>query len=596
MTTTLLESQRQSQELLGTIFEQQFADYGQILRWRAECQADRLAYTFLSNGERETRSYTYESLDRRVRAIASELEEEECAGERVLIVLPSDLDFTLAFLACLYSRATAVTTVPPTTEEQLRRLNGIAKDSEAKVILSSERVIERVSSQLRDCPALKNATWIAIETIDDQKAACWADPGASWDDLALLQYTSGSTSEPKGVMISHRNLARIGHAHEETFGVNSDDIGVSWIPQSHDMGLIFGVLQPLYSGFPVYLMTPMAFLKKPVRWLQAISRYRATVSITPNFAYDMCVESVKDHELRELDLASFSLAANGAEPIRRSTYESFAEKFASTGFKRTAFSSAYGMAETTLAVSVGAREKSFRFRRVDADMLELGMVVDANHGGKTRDVVSCGRVTSHADVAIVNPLSLTKLSVDKIGEVLIRGSIVGMGYWQNQKATEETFHVYTEDGEGPFLRTGDLGFVDEKGELFLSGRAKDVIIIQGKNHAPQDLELTVETCHPAVRPRQVAAFSVDAGQSEAVVVIAELDKHCPAGTDPLAVARHAARRVASEHQVPVLDVVFVKRGQCPKTTSGKIQRQRAKSLYLNGDFTQVASFRNPLFQ
>lgn len=581
-----LAIERPDEEVLG--------DYGALLRWRAGRQPRRLALIGLDNGERESIRLTYQELDARVRGLAAVLQARGAAGERVLVVLPSDVHYTVAFLACLYAGATAVTTVVPTTREQLARLGGVAADAQAKLVLATSDTRRRLEGRLEELAWLAAADWIAIDDLPFAEAEAWIDPGCSWEDIALLQYTSGSTSSPRGVMVTHRNLLRVGEYQEWLFDLTPRDFGVTWLPQSHDMGLIYGVLQPLFTGYPACVMTPMAFLKRPMRWLKAISRYQGTISIVPNFAYDLCVEEAVEEDFSELDLRSFTQAINGAEPVRKTTMDRFAATFARAGFRPEALSVGYGMAESTLAVTGGFRGRRAVTQTLSRNALASHLAVPAGPGEGASEVVGCGRFGFGVEVVIADPQTLEPLPANHIGEILVAGEILARGYWRNEEATTATFRVFTTDGRGPFLRTGDLGFLADDAVLYVTGRCKDLIIINGRNLAPQDVELAAEGAHPDIRARHTAAFSVEHQGREMVVIVAEIRREA-GDASPGALGELVARKVASDHQAPVLEVVFVRRGECPKTTSGKIQRQKARTLYLEGGFTVLGKFVNPLF-
>ncbi len=572
--------------------EANLGDYGGVLRWRAQTQPDRVAYIALSNGEEETAAYNYAQFDQRVRRVAAVLQAAGATGERVLLVLPSDLDFTVAFWSSLYAGATAVTTIVPSTRGQLSRLHDVALDAEARFVVSTVAIRERIADGLQ---LPEGTTWICLDDLPEGEAADWEAPKISWDDLALLQYTSGSTSRPRGVMVTHRNLLRLGHYQEKIFRLTPSDRVVTWLPQSHDFGLMYGVLQPCFSGFAAVVMSPMAFLKRPMRWLRASQQYGGTIMLAPNFAFELCAEAYRETGGESLDLSRVSLLVNGAEPIRRATYERFVETFEPCGFRARALTSAYGLAETTLGVSGTPRNEMYRWLRVDRSAFAEGRFQLAETDLGAQEVMSCGCFGSELDIRIVNPATRQPLQPFQVGEIWIQGPIVARGYWRNEEATAELFGARLADGTGPFLRTGDLGFLCDRNELFITGRCKDVIIVNGKNHAPQDIELTLELSDPSIRPHHGVAFSVDRDGREVLVVAVELKREFQATADLESLGRTLVRRVALEHQIPVAEVVFLERGGCPKTTSGKVQRQRARSLYLEGQLEVFGRYVNPVF-
>ncbi len=572
--------------------EAQLGDYGGVLRLRARLQPDRVAYISLSSGDEETARYTYSEFDHEVRRLAAALQAAGATGGRVLIIQSSDLHYTLAFWACLYAGATAVTTIVPSSREQMRRLGLVAADAGARHVLCQQSVRTRLEGTL-ELP--EGTAWVAMDELPEVEAHDWRHSPVDWESVAVLQYTSGSTSDPRGVMVTHRNLLRIGAYQERLFSLTPDDRAVVWLPQSHDFGLMLGVLQPVYSGYEAVVMNPMAFLKRPLRWLAATHDYRATVWLAPNFAYDLCVDAVKDSGTNGIDLSSLSLVVNGAEPIRKSTYENFIATFQPVGFDPVAFSNAYGLAETTLAVTCSPRDELYRCAHLSRHALGSGKAVAARPGESAFDVMDCGAPLPGLDIRVVDPVRSLPLGADEVGEIWVAGPLVTRGYWGKPTDTEQVFGARLADGTGPFLRTGDLGYRCGSGNLHITGRCKDVIIVHGKNHAPQDIELTVEGSHLAIRPHCGAAFSVDHGGREVAVVAVELRRECLPGLDLDEVGRTILRRVALEHQVPLGEVVFLARGGCPKTTSGKVQRRRVRQMYLDGALESVGRHVGPTF-
>jgi acyl-CoA synthetase (AMP-forming)/AMP-acid ligase II len=433
----------------------------------------------------------------------------------------------------------------------------------------------------------------------------WRKPGVTCTTFALLQYISGSTAEPKGVMIRHGNLLHNSAYIHRLFAIVPGGVTVTWLPAFHDMGLMNGIIQPVYKGRPCYVMPAVSFLMRPMRWLQAISRYKATISGGPNFSYELCTRSVTPEERETLDLRSWEVAYNGAEPIRADTMERFAATFADCGFHRGAFHPCYGLAEATLLVSGGSLSDGM-FRRIDAAAFEQNQVVEAAAGQPNlRSLVGSGHSLPDTRIVIAHPESLTACAADQVGEIWVSGPSVTEGYWNRPEDTERTCRAYLRDtGEGPFLRTGDLGFMKD-GELFVTGRLKDLIIISGRNLYPQDIELTVEQSHPALRPACCAAFSVDGAREEQLIVAAEVEpRYQPGGRSPSegeararpkgrlsldveAVVRAVRRSVAEEHDVRVHKVVLLRAGRIPKTTSGKVKRRSCQASFLDGTLERL---------
>ncbi|HWS54864.1 MAG TPA: condensation domain-containing protein, partial [Pyrinomonadaceae bacterium] len=564
----------------------------ELLRHRADRTPDKRAYTFLAAGEDEEESLTYGELERRVRAVAAALRASGAEGERALLLYPPGLDFIVGFFGCLYAGAVAVPVYPPDPAQPartLKRLQAVIADARAEVAMTTSPILRRFGGVLEQSPHLKSLRWLASDAAaGEADAAAWRMPELTRESLAFLQYTSGSTGAPKGVMLTHGNLLHNASVVYRAFSHTPDDKYISWLPTFHDMGLMAGVLQPLYGDLPAVLMSPLAFLQKPLRWLQAITRHRGTTSGGPNFAYDLCLRKITPAERASLDLSSWAVAFNGAEPVRHETLERFAEVFAPCGFRREALYPCYGLAEATLIVSGGRRSGGYVVRKVDARALEDHRVVEAPEaeGVEVRALVSSGRALCEQEVAIVRPDTLARCADGEVGEVWVSGPSVGQGYWNRPEESEPVFRARVAGtGEGPFLRTGDLGFVRD-GELCVTGRHKDLIIIRGHNHYPQDIEWAAEQSHPALRKGCGAAFAVEAEGEERLVVVQEVDPaRLPA--DPEEVFDAIRRAVAEAHELQVYGVALLKPGSVPKTSSGKIQRRACRDGFLRGELEEV---------
>ncbi len=563
-----------------------------LLRWRALHQSDQRAYTFLADGETEEDHLTYSELDRQAQAIGAMLQSLEATGERALLLYPPSLDYIAGFFGCLYAGVITVPAYPPDParlDRTLPRLQAIVADAQATVALTTAPILAMAQFLFDQAPALKAMKWLPTDTIAGSVEHKWQEPAITGDSLAFLQYTSGSTRAPRGVMLSHSNLLYNSTLISQAMGLTSDSVVVSWLPPYHDMGLIGAILQPLYGGFPCILMSPVSFLQRPFRWLQAISRYQATGSGGPNFAYDLCVRKITPEQRATLDLSSWSVAFNGSEPVRRETLDRFTEAFEPCGFRREAFYPCYGLAEATLMVSGGPPPQTYAsgswkaadtiLYTVQKGAIERDQVVEAS--GKNEDaqtLVGCGQCLMGQEIVIVHPESLTQNPPDQVGEIWVSGPSVAQGYWGRPDETEQTFRAYLADtGAGPFLRTGDLGFM-RGGELFITGRLKDLIIIRGRNHYPQDIEFTVERSHPALRPGCGAAFSVDVGGEERLVVVHEVYTNRQWDADEVVGAIRQA--VAEAHEVQVYAVALIRPRSIPKTSSGKIQRRACRALFL----------------
>jgi acyl-CoA synthetase (AMP-forming)/AMP-acid ligase II len=547
-----------------------------LLRLRADERPEGLAYAFVDDGGRDGRRLSYDELDGEARRIAAWLQASLAPGDRALLLFPAGLDFLKAFFGCLYAGVIAIPAPPPEAsrlKRTLPRLRAIAADAGVSRVISHPSLLALVAGS-GDAPGLEAVEHLDLGAIPPDFAEPWCEPRLKADDLAYLQYTSGSTTSPKGVMVSHRNVVHHCGYLRRCCEYTPESLSVTWLPYFHDYGLIEGLLAPLSNGTPAHVMSPFAFLKRPFQWLEAISRHRATHTQAPNFAYDQCVRRVRPEQLAKLDLGCLRSAGNGAEPINPRVLESFYRTFAPCGFRWEAFCPAYGLAEATLMVSCCSPSLSPRVVRFRADALAEHRVVAAEGGDvAAREVTSCGRIVCEFDVAIVDPETMTRRADDEVGEIWLRDPSVARGYWRRDEDTEATFRaVLADTGEGPYLRTGDLGFVRD-GELYVTSRIKDLIIVAGANHHPQDIEWTVERCDPDVWPGGAAAFSVAVDGEERLVVAAEVERGSTQTYADIAKLLDAIKRaVVEEHEVPVHAVLLLARGSLPKTASGKVQR------------------------
>ncbi|MBN1991920.1 MAG: AMP-binding protein [Anaerolineae bacterium] len=552
-----------------------------LLRWRAVHQPQRRAYTFLEDGETEAIHWNYAELDHHARAIGAQLRNLGAAGERVLLLYPPGLNYIAGFFGCLYAGAVAVPTYPPRRNRLDFRLEMIVKDSQAAFCLAEAAVLSGLEQRLAQLPDLAQLQWLATAQIDNTLAGQWQAPAITADTLAFLQYTSGSTGSPKGVKISHGNVLHNAAMIQHGFGDTPASRGLSWLPPYHDMGLV-AIIQPLYVGAPTVLMSPVAFLQKPVRWLRAISHFEATTSGGPNFAYDLCLEKITPEQCNGLDLSSWDLAFTGAEPVRPETIEKFTQTFAPYGFRREAFYPCYGLAEATLFVTGGLRTAPPVVQYVDRTALGQNQIMPvpacAEHA---HAIVGCGQGGAGQKILIVDPETLKPCRPAEIGEIWVAGPHVSRGYWNKPELSAQTLNAHLAGtGDGPFLRTGDLGFLQD-GELFITGRRKDLIIIRGQNHYPQDIELTVEKSHPALQPGAGAAFSIDVQGAERLVIAQEITRHARQTLNVAEVTGAVRRAVLAEHGLDVYAVLLLKPVSIPKTTSGKIQRQACKTGFLD---------------
>ncbi|RKH00252.1 amino acid adenylation domain-containing protein, partial [Corallococcus sp. CA053C] len=574
---------------------EQCATLVDLLRMRAEQRPEVTAYRFLSTGDidGDIEQWTYAELDHRVRSTAALLQQAGAQQERALLLYPPGLEFVSAFLACSAAGVVAVPTYPPDPmriERTLPRLQAIARDSRARYVLTTAAIQEMGQELLPQAPELAAAQWIVTDQPTEALSSVWRPPDITPDTLAFLQYTSGSTGQPKGVMISQRNVLHNQKLIAQGFGHYGDPEVhvVGWLPLFHDMGLIGNVLQPLFLGNTCTLMSPIDFLMRPMRWLEAVSHFRGTTSGGPNFAYDLCARKAKPHEIERLDLRSWAVAFNGAEPIRKETLDRFTETFQPAGFRREAFYPCYGLAEATLLVTGVERGTPPLCKTVSADGLERNTLVDASGDGDAGVIlVGCGQGSAEQTLAIVPPGTRRACPDGTVGEIWVSGDSVARGYWDRPELSEQTFGATLEDGDGrTFLRTGDLGCVVD-GQLFVTGRLKDLIILRGRNHYPQDIELTLERSHRAVRAGCCAAFSITVGGEERLAVAAEVDLRGD-GVTTDALVEAIRRAVAEHHGVHAHAVVLLQAKSIPKTSSGKIQRHACRNGFLAGTLETVS--------
>ena len=545
------------------MFETTPTTINDVLRRRAELTPHRRVFLFLESGEREGASYTFAELDRKARAIGTRLEALGAKGKRVLLPHPPGLEFVASFFGCLYSGAVAVPACSSLLSTRHHdRLRFIVEDADAEFILAPSTQLQNLTDQ----EWTVRLSLLAADEVAETKGADWSPAQVGPDDVAYIQYTSGSTSSPKGVVISHRNVLSNQKMIQSAFRTTEDSVVVSWLPHFHDMGLVGVVQHAVYAGMSVVLMAPLDFIRRPAQWLRAISKYRASISGGPNFAYDLCVERIKDEAASELDLSGWILAFNGSEAVKPDTIKRFVEKFGKAGFRRECFYPCYGLAEATLFVSSRASVKPFPSRREG-------------------EVVSCGQGWDSELVLIVDPKTHRRCADGTEGEIWVAGPHVAKGYWRRPVETREIFEAQLSDtGEGPFLRTGDLGYLSG-GELHITGRLKELIILHGKNHYPQDIEATAAASHPLLRRDGGAAFSVEVAGREQLVLFQEVNRQTP--VEKAFEIKCAIRKALAENRsVKPYSVVLFKPNTIPKTSSGKIKRSACRTDLLQNSFAE----------
>ncbi|WLH88802.1 non-ribosomal peptide synthetase [Pseudomonas sp. FP453] len=550
----------------------------QSLQRRAAQTPDQVALRFLAESAEHSVVLSYRDLDQRARTIAAALQANAALGDRAVLLFPSGPDYVAAFFGCLYAGVIAVPAYPPesTRRHHQERLLSIISDAEPRLLLTIASLAEGLS-QIENAPPV-----LSVDSLEN--AGDWIAPDLQPDDIAFLQYTSGSTALPKGVQVSHGNLVANEVLIRRGFGIdlNPDDVIVSWLPLYHDMGLIGGLLQPIFSGVPCVLMSPAYFLGRPLRWLEAISEYGGTISGGPDFAYRLCSERVSESALERLDLSQWRVAYSGSEPIRLDTLERFAEKFAVCGFTADNFFASYGLAEATLFVAGGKRGHGIPALRVD----EQALAANRAEPGQGSAIMSCGTSQPEHAVLIADPHTLTELPDSCVGELWASGPSIAHGYWRNPEATAKTF---VQHAGRTWLRTGDLGFI-RFGEVYITGRLKDLLIVRGHNLYPQDIEQTIEREVEVVRKGRVAAFAVNDGGLEGIGIAAEISRSVQKILTPEALIKAIRQAVAEAYQEAPCVVVLLNPGALPKTSSGKVQRAACGLRHADGSLDSYAQF------
>lgn len=558
----------------------------------AAAHPSRSALIFLETGDERSVELSYQSLHRRAMAVAAELANRGLCGERVLLLLPSGLEYVVSFLGCLYAGVIAVPAYPPRNNWHAERISVIVRDTGAYAMLTLSSLADGMRERLAIGGDAAESV-IAIDQVDYQQPGFINDQVEA-DSIAYLQYTSGSTGDPKGVMVRHGDLLGNCALYSNALGVGQGETTVSWLPIFHDMGLVQGIIMPLTLGGTAVFMPPAAMVQKPVRWLRAISRFRATFSGGPNFGYALCVSKVSPEEVATLDLLCWRAAVNAAEPISLLTMRRFAEKFAACGLQPGALVGAFGLAEATLGITAGKGGEGAPVLWLDKQALERDKVVigEAEQAGH-QPFVSSGVVAGDFDLCIVNPASGVACDAGQVGEIWASGGSVCAGYWNKGPETNEIFGATLPDHPGRcYLRTGDLGFIHD-GQLYVTGRLKDLIIIRGANHYPQDIEHTAENAHPALRKGGWgAAFTLDdTAEAPQLMVVQEVERTARKKIDVNEVGLAVARAVTEQHGIDVDIVVLLEPAALTKTSSGKIQRKLCRRLFLTGELGGIGQWQ-----
>ncbi len=565
-----------------------FSSLVDLLGRRAAEQRDERAYVFLSDKGDEEAALTFGELQRCAGAVAARLRQSSAPGDRALLLFGPGLDFIIAYFGCVLAGLIPVPMMLPRRNSSLDSSATIVASCTPRFLMTNARVrtarpdvIERFSG-----PQMQ---WFTVDQAEQSGEAEHGLPMPSPNDIAFLQYTSGSTSDPKGVMVTHGNLIENLEMIRLTLGNTRRSTYASWVPLYHDMGLILNVLQSLYLGSLCVLLAPVTFIQRPLSWLRAIHQYRAEVTAAPNFAFDLCVQRFRADQMQGIDLSCWKLAINAAEPVRADTIERFTTTFGCYGFDPHAMCPLYGMAEATLLISSSRRGANPVIRPVSMDAFRRNEIATPAGAQDTQRVVGCGENIVGQRIAIVDPQTRRRLPPDCIGEVWVGGAHICKGYWRNPEATRATFDARIEgdDDNELWLRTGDLGFMDAAGELFITGRHKDMIIVRGMNYYPQDIENTVYDSHPALRRHCGAAFSVLTDSGEKVVLVQEVERTHRRDLDLDEIAACIREAVANEHEIALDTIVLIRPGAIPKTTSGKIQRSLARQMWLQNSFEPI---------
>jgi acyl-CoA synthetase (AMP-forming)/AMP-acid ligase II len=570
----------------------------EVLEQRAAEHPSATAFVFVPERGGEHRHLTYGELRDRARALAASLAKRGARGERAVLLFPPGLEFTVAFFGCLAAGVIAVPLMPPRRTADRDSSATIMADCTPRIAMTTPELIER-RPEITERFAGAGFDWLFVSTADGTPhTADVALPRIGPDDTAFLQYTSGSTSTPKGVVLDHDNLLANLEMVRVAMGNRWRSTFVGWVPHYHDMGLMMGVMQPMYLGGMSVLMAPPAFMQRPLNWLRLIHQYRAEFACAPNFAFELCASRFRAEQMQGIDLSCWKLALNGAEPVNVDTLERFSRTFAPYGFDPGTLYPGYGLAEATLQVSGGVRGRGWTTRDMSRTALLRGDITKPAGSGDRQTLVSCGHSVIGAEIAIVDPDTRCRVAPRRVGEIWLRGAHIARGYWRNIEATNETFRAQLANSPGQdWLRTGDLGFTDEDGALFITGRSKDLIIIRGMNHYPQDIERTVQASDPALRQDYGAAFSISEDDGdEKLAVVQEVERtslHRLNVTDVVARIREA---VVRQHDIAPAVIALIPPATLPKTTSGKIQRSLTRKLWLDGalEVMQPATGAAPL--
>jgi len=565
--------------------QSRFSSFVDVLRYHAAWHPSDQAYIFLPERGSERLSLTFAELCANAETLARRLAEQAQIGDRAILLFSPGLDLIVGFLACLLAGVIAVPMMIPRRAGSRDASAAILADCSPRLVLTRRDLLITARPDLMQRFQTNGLEWVFVDSCATSASKLRPSlPLPGREDVAFLQYTSGSTSVPKGVVVKHGNLIENSEMIRIAFGNTRRSTHVSWVPLYHDMGLILNALQSLYVGALCVIMAPVGFMQRPLSWLRAIHEYRAEVAGGPNFAFDLCVRRYRPEELPGIDLSCWKVAFNGAEPVRANTIDRFASTFAPYGFDPRSLQPAYGVAEATLLISTSRRNVGPSMRKVSREVLQRNQIVAPAQEHDSQILVGCGRQLPGEQLTIVDPETRTPLGPGLVGEIWVAGPHIAEGYWRNPEATSTVFKARTAAGGDQYwLRTGDLGFLAEDGELYITGRIKDLIIIRGINHYPQDIEETVQNCNLALRRHCGAAFSVpDQDDEEQLVVVQEVERTFRRSVAMDEIVASIREAIAKEHELTARAVVLIRTGSLPKTTSGKLQRQLTRQMFLAG--------------
>ncbi len=565
-------------------------DMVSLLLKNADRFEDKALYIFLDNGQNESMRVSYRDVVNKAKAVAAELQENGEKGNHILLLFPAGIEFIVSLFGCFLAGMVAIPAYPPRRKKVDPRFLSILHDAKPSTILATQQIHADLEQVDTNGARLDKVRTLIYESIQSNQEHEWINPGVNGDDILLLQYTSGSTGTPKGIMVSHWNMIHNSECIRRSFGFDENMIVVNWLPNFHDMGLIGNLIQPAYVGGSVVTMPPIKFIQEPLNWLKSISEYKGTCSGAPNFAYDYCVDKIPNDADENLDLSSLNVLYSGSEPVRKKTLERFCTRFKGAKFTAKQFFPCYGMAETVLIVTGGDYKADPVYFNADVKALEENLIVAAKDGQESRPITACGFPWQGMSVCIVNPETKTGSPSRKIGEIWVKGPSVTLGYWNKSKETKETFHAYIEGSDdGPWMRTGDLGFIHD-GQLYVSGRLKDLIIIRGANFFPNDIEYSVENCHPALRKNASTAFSMDIGDEEKLIIIQEIERAYMHDFNEEEIFESIRKVVFEDHGIQADKIILARMGSIKKTSSGKTQRFAMRKIYSDGEINVLASW------